>query len=154
MTEEVFYKKIGRRYVPVTYYNSKVMDGVPIGTHLIIKTKNSESRRYSVEPALAPMIAAGSYAMDTMTNAVYTRSEMRHSRALNKEELAAFEVFKKQLGPEVSHYVQYPSAQEIAEAGIKALSQETEKLLTHPAVRAAYDQFLFVAKLAYENHEI
>jgi hypothetical protein len=39
------------------------------------------------------------------------------------------------------------SARDIAEAGIKALQEEADKLMTNPAVRLAYEQFLLVCEL-------
>jgi hypothetical protein len=42
-------------------------------------------------------------------------------------------------------------ARDIAEAGIQAQIAEAEKIMDNPAVRKAYERFLFVAELAKEH---
>ena len=43
------------------------------------------------------------------------------------------------------------SARDIAEAGLKAMQAEADKLLTNPAVKLAYEQFLFVCELTKKH---
>jgi hypothetical protein len=43
------------------------------------------------------------------------------------------------------------STREASEAAVKAMMEEAEKLLEHPAVRKAYEKFLFVAELTREH---
>ena len=45
------------------------------------------------------------------------------------------------------------STRDFAEAGIKALEQEADKLMTHPAVRSAYEQFLTVCELCKDHKD-
>ena len=151
MTEEVFYKKVGRRYVPVSYYDSKLLEAVPAGCHLVVKQRGSEMRRYNVDPALAPMIAAGEYFKDQMSSAMLSASEARPAtKALTEEQQVAWATLKKAYGTEM-FYLQFPSANDIINAGITELSLKAEALLKHPSVRAAYEQFLMVAKLTAEG---
>ena len=51
------------------------------------------------------------------------------------------------------YYVELPSAREVTEAGLKAMEVEAVKLLEHPMVQAAYDEFMATAKLVYENNK-
>jgi len=53
----IFYKKVGRRYVPVREYDRTLMDAFPAGAHLVICYPGGQSTRYNVNPAYAPMIA-------------------------------------------------------------------------------------------------
>ena len=152
MSETTFYKKEGRKYVPVSYYDSEVMDAIPEGAHLIVKRKGADSRRYNVDPALAPLVAAGIYAKDKMTTAIMQASELRTPKGqqpLTPEQSEAWNNLAKSFGKEM-YTLEWPSYAEVAESGVKALQDEAEKLLAHPSVRAAYDHFLLTAKLAYE----
>ena len=62
-----FYRKVGRRYQPVEEYDPELMDALPEGDHLISVRVGLTSRRFDVDPALAPMIAAGVYAEDAIS---------------------------------------------------------------------------------------
>lgn len=152
MPETTFYKKVGRKYVPVSYYDSEIMDAVPEGAHLIVKRKGAETRRYSVDPALAPLIAAGIYAEDKMTMAIMKASELRLPKSqqpLTAIQVQAWNALAASFGKEM-YSLEWPSYAEVARAGVRALEDEAERLLDHPSVRAAYDHFILTAKLAYE----
>jgi hypothetical protein len=45
------------------------------------------------------------------------------------------------------------SVQDIAEAGVQAMQQEAQQLLTNPAVKLAYEQFLLVCELTKQHKE-
>jgi hypothetical protein len=105
------------------------------------------SRRFCIDPAYAPMIAAGRVAEDAISLAVIKASEMRPRRKpLTERQRKAWDNLAKAFGDEV-YYIENPSAREIAEAGIKAMSVEAEKLLKNPSVQMAYDHFMLVCKL-------
>ncbi len=147
MTNKIFYEKRGRRYVPVHEYDEYLMDGLPYGNHLIMCHPGGSSRRYNIDPALAPMIAAGRVAEDKMCEAVRKASEMRPRRhPLTEKQQQAWQRLNKALGDDI-YTLEIASARDIAEAGIKAMQQEAEKLLTNPAVKLAYEQFLLVCEL-------
>ena len=80
MTKKIFYEKVGRRYVAVQEYDEYLMDGLPYGNHMIMVYPGGQSTRYNVDPALAPMIAAGRVAEDRMCEAIRKASEMRPAR--------------------------------------------------------------------------
>lgn len=155
MSETVFYKKVGRKYVPVSYYDSDVMDAIPEGSHLIVKQPGWCSRRYKIDPALAPMIAAGVYAEDAITTAIVEASKLRcpkDRQPITLEQKQAWEHLSELLGQE-NYALEWPSYRESAEAGVRALQKEAENLLAHPSVRAAYDHFMLTCKLVSENKE-
>ena len=147
MTNKIFYEKVGRKYVPVHEYDEYLMDGLPYGNHLIMCYPGGSSRRYNIDPALAPMIAAGRVAEDKMCEAVRKASEMRPRRhPLTEKQQQAWQRLNKALGDDV-YTLEIASARDIAEAGIKAMQAEAEKLMTNPAVKLAYEQFLLVCEL-------
>jgi hypothetical protein len=56
---------------------------------------------------------------------------------------------KKELGDEAM--LTRGSAREAAEMAVKAMADEADKLLANPAVRKAYEKFLFVAELTKDH---
>ena len=120
---------------------------MPKGNHLIMCYPGGQSTRYNIDPALAPMIAAGRVAEDQMSEAVRKASEMRPRRKeLTVEQQRAWTQLNKVMGDDV-YTIEVASAREIAEVGLKAMQAEAEQLLTNPAVRLAYEQFLLVCEL-------
>lgn len=147
----IYYKKVGRRYEPVSEYDSEYLDSFPKGNHLVMVYPGGSHRRYHVDPALAPMIAAGRVAEDAVCNAIVKAQELKpqkqpiteHQQKLWRE-LA--ESFKQDEYPLIR-----PAARDAAEAAVKALQIEAEKLLNNPTVRRAYERFLLLAELSKEN---
>jgi hypothetical protein len=152
MTKKIYYEKKGRRYVPVAEYDSTYLDSFPKGNHLVMCYPGGQSRRFNIEPAYAPMIAAGRVAEDAMSKAVQKASEMRpHNKPITEKQRKAWEALAKAFGDD-RYYVEIPSAREIAEEGIKAMAEEAEKLLNNPTVKKAYDHFLLVCELTKDHN--
>jgi hypothetical protein len=152
MTKKIYYEKKGRRYVPVAEYDSIYLDSFPKGNHLVMCYPGGQSRRFNIEPAYAPMIAAGRVAEDAMSKAVQKASEMRpHNKPITEKQRKAWEALAKAFGND-RYYVEIPSAREIAEEGIKAMAEEAEKLLNNPTVKKAYDHFLLVCELTKDHN--
>ena len=151
MSEEtIFYIKKGRRYIPHSTYSNEFCDSFPKGTHLVDVYPGGSSRRFNIDPAYAPMIAAGRVAEDAMSRAISEASELRPKQTpLTEGQRKAWRKLAKEFGDELAT-LNIASARDIAEAGVKAQMAEAEKLLTIPAVRKAYEKFLFVAELTRE----
>jgi len=146
------YRKEGRRYVPVAEHDPVYLDSFPSGDHLVSVRPGCSSRRFRIDPALAPMIAAGIYAEDAISRAVQRASEMRpHNRPITVKQKKAWDALAKAFGSD-RYYVEIPSAREIAEAGVKAMAEEAEKLMTNDSVRAAYEHFMLLCELS-KKHE-
>ena len=154
MTKKIYYEKRGRRYVPVSEYDSEYLDSFSKGTHLVMSYPGGQSRRYNIDPAYAPMIAASRVAEDAICRAISKASEMRPQRTpITPGQKKAWEKLAKELGDELAT-LNGLCIRDCAEAGVQAMQEEAEKLMTHTSVRAAYEQFLFVCKLcAEENNE-
>ena len=59
--KKIYYEKRGRRYVPIAEYDSTYLDSFTKGAHLVMCYPGGTSRRFNINPAYAPMIAAGRY---------------------------------------------------------------------------------------------
>jgi hypothetical protein len=153
VTNKIYYEKVGRSYVPVAEYDSEFMDSFSKGNHLVMCYPGGTSRRFNIEPALAPMIAAGRMAEDVMTQAMTKASELKPQKTpLTPGQKAAWENLAKELGDGVGT-LQGASARDIVDAGLEALQQEAQKLLQNEAVKQAYEQFLFIAALTKEHND-
>jgi hypothetical protein len=147
---EVFYKKIGRKYVPISEYHDEFMDSLPYGDHLVSVYPGGTSRR-KVDPAFAPAIAATRYGRDVIVKAILDASSMRPTTTpITKGQRNAWNKLAKEFGEEVSQLT-YRAAYEVAEEVGDAISKEAEKTLQVPAVKAAYEQFMFVYKLTKDE---
>lgn len=153
MTKKIFYEKKGRRYVPVSEYDSDYLDSFPKGYHLVSVYPGGSSRRFRIDPAYAPMIAAGRVAEDAISSAVMKATEVQPRRkAMTQAERDAWTNLIEVWGEEARSLTR-PAARDVAEAGVKAMMEEAEKLLTHPSVKRAYEQFLLVCELTKERTE-
>jgi hypothetical protein len=149
--EVIFYIKKGRRYIPHSTYSPEFCDSFPKGTHLVQSYPGGSSRRFNIDPAYAPMIAAGRVAEDAMCRAIQKASEMKPmSTPITEGQRKAWKKLAKEFGDELAT-LHINSAHDIAEAGLKAMMEEADKLLENPTVRKAYEKFLFVSALTKEH---
>lgn len=134
--------------MPIAEYDSGWLDSFPEGDHLIMCRPGRTSRRYRVVPALAPLIAAGEHALDTVSQTIYKATELRPERSeLTKEQIENWHRLNESLGPDQSHSLTHGSARDAAQAGIDCMIKEAEKMLTDPAIKRAWDQFMLVYHL-------
>jgi len=150
--KKIYYEKVGRRFVPVSEWNSQILDAFPKGNHVVVcDPGGGSSRRYNIDPAYAPMIAAGRVAETAVTNAIVNAMELRpkkqpitaHQRKLWNELARSFK--------NDDYALIRPAAIEAGEAAVKAMTVEAEKLLTNPSVKKAYEHFLLVCELTKEE---
>jgi hypothetical protein len=147
-TMTTLYKKVGRRYVPVAEYSNEAIDSFPKGTHLVMCYPGGQSRRFNIDPNYAAMIAAGRVAEDAICESMRKASEMKPQRTpITLGQKKAWEKLAKEFGDELCPLT-YGSIRDHAEAGIKAMQEEADKLMEHESVRQAYDHFLLVCELS------
>jgi vacuolar-type H+-ATPase subunit H len=150
--ETIFYIKKGRRYIPHSSYSSEFCDSFPKGTHLVQSYPGGSSRRFNIDPAYAPMIAAGRVAEDKISEAIMKANELRpQTTPITPAAHKAWNKLKKELGNEAM--LTRGSAREAAEQAVKAMADEADKLLKNEAVRKAYEHFLLVCELTKEHNE-
>lgn len=155
MTKKIYYEKKGRRYVPISEYDSEYLDSFPKGNHLVMVYPGGSSRRFHVDPAYAPLIAAGRATEDILASALVRAGELRmqrqdRERKLTPEEKDAWDNLVKVFGKSAQQ-LEWPSAREVAEEGLKALQKEADMLLSNESVRKAYDHFMLMCKLTKET---
>jgi hypothetical protein len=149
--KKIYYEKQGRKYVPVAEYDNDLMDSYTKGTHLVMIYPGGTSRRFNIEPALAPMIAAGRYAEDAVCKALNKASELRPAKTpITPAQQRAWKKLAKEFGDELCT-LHGASIHDIAEAGVKAMQEEANKLMQHESVRKAYDHFMLMCQLVKEK---
>jgi hypothetical protein len=143
----VFYKKVGRRYQPVSEYDSELIDALPKGSHLIQVYPGGRSTRYNVDPNYAAMIAAGRVATDAISKELMRASDLRPKRApITEGQRTAWDNLVKEFGEE-ARTLEWPSAREASERAVEAMMAEAEHLMAHPTVRKSFERFLMVCEL-------
>ena len=151
--KKIYYEKKGRRYVPVSEYDSEYLDSFSKGTHIVMCYPGGQSRRYNIDPNYAALIAAGRVAEDAMSAAIRKASELRpQSTPITEGQQRAWKKLAKEFGTGVAT-LQIDCARDIAEAGLKALQDEADKLMQHESVKNAYEQFLLVCELTKKEKQ-
>lgn len=150
--KKIYYEKRGRRYVPVSEYDSEYLDSFSKGTHIVMCYPGGQSRRYNIDPNYAAMIAAGRHAEDAICRAINKASELRPSKTpITEAQQRAWRKLAKEMGEEL--FMLYgPSTRDIAEAGVKAMMEEADKLMKHESVRKAYDHFILMCELTKDHN--
>jgi len=152
MNKTVFYRKQGRRYIPVSEYDSDLMDSFSQGNHLVMSVPGGSSRRFNIDPNFAAMIAAGHFAEDAICAAMVKADQVRPPRpAMTVAEIDAWNNLIEVWGDEARSLTR-PAIRDVAEAGVKAMMEEADKLMKNEIVRKAYEHFLTVAALT-KDHE-
>ena len=149
--KKIYYEKRGRRYVPVSEYDSEYLDSFSKGTHIVMCYPGGQSRRYNIDPNYAAMIAAGRVAEDAICRAISNASEMRPQRTpITPGQKKAWEKLAKELGDELAT-LNGLCVRDCAEAGVKAMQEEADKLMKHEGVRKSYEHFLLMCELTKEK---
>lgn len=150
--KKLYYEKRGRRYYPVSEYDSEYLDSFPKGNHLVMVYPGGSSRRYNIDPNYAGMIAAGRVALDRISESIRQSTELRPlNREMTLQDHERWIAFLKTMPDDMRFMMTHGSAREAAEAGIKAISDEWDSLMTNPAVRKAYEKFLMICELAKDD---
>lgn len=148
---KVFYEKRGNKYYPVSEYSNEVCESFREGAHLVVCKPGSKLGVYRIDPAFAPMLAAGLYAKDRMCMALVNASQLKpEKQPLTQEQRDAWDALAKAFGKE-RFTLQRDATCDIVEAGLAAMRSEADKLLTNPAVKKAYEHFMMLCKLTKEN---
>lgn len=153
MTKKIYYEKVGRRYRPVAEYDSELLSAHPKGNHVVMCYPGGRSMIYNIDPAFAPMIAAGRYAGLAIADGIVEASKFKPSTTpVTDEQRAAWQNLNQAFGDEM-YSIHRACARDIADAGVAAMQREADKLLKNAAVKQAYDHFMLLCKLAKESEE-
>jgi len=149
--KKIYYEKVGRKYVPVAEYDNDFLDSFPKGNHLVMSYPGGTSRRFNIDPNYAAMIAAGRLAEDAICKAISKASELRPKQTpITPKQKKAWEALAQEFGDELCT-LHGLSVHDCAEAGVKAMMDEADKLMQHPAVQKSYENFQIVCKLVKET---
>lgn len=150
--KKIYYEKVGRRYVPVAEYDNDLLDSFTKGNHLVMSYPGGTSRRFNIDPAYAPMIAAGRVAEDAICRSISKASELRPKQTpITLGQKRAWEKLAKEFGDELCT-LNGLSVRDCAEAGVKAMQEEADKLMKHESVRKAYEHFILMCELTKEQN--
>jgi hypothetical protein len=109
------------------------------------------SRRFSIDPNYAAMIAAGRVAEDAICRAISKASELRpKSTPITEAQQKAWKKLAKEMGDELCTLYGL-SVRDCAEAGVKAMMEEANHLMENPSVKKAYEHFLLMCELTKDN---
>ena len=148
---KIYYEKRGRRYVPIAEYDSTYLDSFTKGAHLVMCYPGGTSRKLNINPAYAPMIAAGRVAEEAICESMRKASEMKPQRTpITLGQKKAWEKLAKEFGDELCPLT-YGSARDHSEAAVKAMQEEADKLMKHASVRKSYEHFMLMCMLTKEN---
>jgi hypothetical protein len=149
--EEVYYKKVGRKYVEVA--RGDTYNSFPLGASLVIAEPGSTMKYYRIDPAIAPMAAASQNAKRILSKVLMDELSMRPSKTIHTEEqVDAWEKLSEAFGDRI-HPLQWPSVHSAVEAAMKVLQEDAKHMLEYPAVKKAYEEFLLVYKLTKEEND-
>lgn len=147
----IFYKKEGRKYVPVSEYNQELLDAYPKGSHVVVCYPGGTSIRYHINPNHAAMIAAGRIAEDAITAAIVKSQQCKPSKQPITERQAKLWRDLAESFNQDDFVVIRPAAADAGRAGVAAMVEEAEKLMTNPAVKKAFEHFLLVCELTKDE---
>jgi hypothetical protein len=150
MSNTVYYKKVGRRYVPVAEYDGDLLSSLPYGAHLVLVQQGMRSTIHNIEPAHAPVIAVMKILRDRLVQEAVKASEIRTDKKLTPEQQAAFDEFKRRIGEE-RFYFTYGSIAEMINHGTRFLEEEARKLLENHTVRECWEQYRIAAELVAKH---
>jgi hypothetical protein len=155
MSKKIFYEKVGRRYKPVYEYDQTMMDAFPKGTHIVMCYPGGQTRRYNIDPNYAAMIAAGRVAEDAISKSIMDASALRvpkRDEPLTPAQLKAWKALAKAFGKE-QYALEWCSYREAAEAGVKAMQEEADKLMNNPTIRKSFEKFVMLCELTKERQK-
>jgi len=153
VSKKIFYEKIGRRYLPVAEYDSDLMESRTKGNYLLSVYPGGSSTRHVIDPAFAPMIAAGRYAEQAISTALRDAVAMRpRDVPLTPAQMSAWDKLAKAFGEE-KYPLTWPAIFDGVRAGTDAMEKEANKLMKHPAVLDAYNKFQTVCNLIKQQQK-
>jgi hypothetical protein len=151
LTKKIYYEKHGRRYVPVAEYDSDLLDSFPKGDHLVSVYPGGQSRRFNIDPNYAALIAAGRVAEEAVCDALHKAQELKPQRQpITERQRDLWKELARSFNRDDYPLIR-PASRDAAEAAVKALMEEADKLMTNPAVRKAYEHFMLMCELTKEE---
>ena len=155
--KETYYVKKGRKYIPISEYDSEISQSIKYGTHLVVNHLGTRMYTYDVEPDHAAMIAAArifkEYLVKILHHASQARPKTGDTKPFTESQMEAYNKLKEELG-EHTYYFEFPSINEIASKAVdEFISHYSKKYEEYPFVQKAYDNLMLKIKLCIDNSE-
>ena len=128
MSKETWFRKVGRRYVPIVEAEKYDYVTMPAEGFVLTHRQDGCTRyEYEVKPDNAGFMAAAMVARAAMEDAIRQAATYRPSAPVpyTKKQLACIEQFKRDMGMVTTIWWQQTSAREIAQAGLDAIGGGT-----------------------------
>lgn len=151
--ETVFYQKNGDEYVPAKYYDSAVLNSVPVGATLLVKQDGCTMIRQKINPDNAPLLAAMMASKESMRNAVLQAGTGSPKLPpLTKQQAKDWQnLINKHKG--VFNCIQYNGLDDIIQSGLDHLQEQVKRAHETPVVKDAWDQYRFAMALSLTEQE-
>ncbi len=154
--ETTLYKRVkkGSRnvYVPVAKYIPDSGERLSLGVHLQNVTENGWTRRFKVDPALVPFVAAAMILQPKLIDIMQEAEKFRIPTPLvsTPEQKAALDqvevLFNRRFDT-----LQRDSIHDVSKNVLQVIQDAAVETLKNDTVRAAYEQFLLVVELTKEK---
>lgn len=152
MSEETLYRKVDGKFVAVAKYDREYHDNIPLNCAVLtVASEVSTMRRYNIDPAVAPFVAASMIMEREIVNVILEASvpsleTQPTSRKITytPEQLEAWKTATKILG---MNRIELPSFQQIGERVAKSIREKAEEIMKDKSVSAAYEDFLLLATM-------
>jgi hypothetical protein len=115
---EILYRKVGRRYVPVSVTHDP---GWTPGSHLVVVCREFRVTQHQIEPAFAEVEAAMVEASNEMTMAMRDASRLKPNAMWSKKQLKGWEAFRAVAGDPNGLMFDSCSARDVVTAGLDAV---------------------------------
>ena len=146
-----FYHKKGRKYIPVSEYDSEYRDSWPIGAHAVICSPGSVRMKYNIDPLTLPMLVAGMIAEEKICKVINdAMSYQIEPTPLTPEQMEAWKHLQNTFEDGFVR-ISAKSIADAVQAGINELINETSKLLTNPVMQSSYDNFIALSNLTKDH---
>lgn len=147
MTTEVYYRKQGNEYVPVSLFNT-----FPQGVSVVVVDGSYTQTMYQVPDQRSLFFGALMQCKEHFVDALVDASKTRQPSAMSPEAIADWAKLIAAHGNEFA-VMQHPSASDVVDTGLKSLEGKLCSLTEHPAVRDAFEKLLVTIELVAKEQK-
>jgi hypothetical protein len=144
---ETYYVKRGRKYQPVSQYESGLLESLSSGTYLVNVKLGCRSVRHTVDSKLDLALLATAHSLrDHLSTKLMTAQEAQPSRPLSPRAQELWRQLQEESGDQ-RFMIQYPSAAQVVDEFMLELTEQTQKKLAVAAVRESWQEFCTLVDL-------
>ena len=152
MSKTVYIKK-DDQYVEIGQLDSPLRDQIiQHGTHLVISNNSGVGIRYNIDTNYIALLAAMRNIENEVIDILLKHNEIQ-SDLISEDDIELFKEFKSKLSSGTKHRFYYNSVQEVVNKMSNALFERIQPILENPSVKMAYEHYLNVSRLVYEDQK-